>query len=115
MSTLTKNMRIIDLTLDQLDVLLEEKLSKFQNSVNPKNDRVGDYDLACEITGYSKQRLYQLVSEEIIPFVKLPSGGVRFFEEDLLDWFKKYKNKSESDVSEVAQTMLMKRKMRRKN
>ena len=115
MNALTKNTRIIDLTLDQLDVLLEEKFSKFQNSVNPKNDRVGDYDLASEITGYSKQRLYQLVSEEIIPFVKLPSGGVRFFEKDLLDWFKKHKNKSESDVSEVAQTLLMKRKMRRKN
>lgn len=115
MNTLTKNMRIIDLTLDQLDVLLEEKFSKFQNSVNPKNDRVGDYDLACEITGYSKQRLYQLVSEEIIPFVKLPSGGVRFFEEDLIGWFKKYKNKSEEDVYESANTLLMKRKMRRKN
>lgn len=115
MNALTKNTRIIDLTLDQLDVLLEEKFSKFQNSVTPKKDRVGDYDLACEITGYSKQRLYQLVSEEIIPFVKLPSGGVRFFEKDLLEWFKKYKNKSEGEVKEIANTLLMKRKMRRKN
>ncbi len=115
MNVIAKNTRIIDLTLDQLDVLLEEKFSKFQNSVHPKNDRVGDYDLACEITGYSKQRLYQLVSEEIIPFVKLPSGGVRFFEKDLLDWFKKYKNKSESEVNELAKTLPITRNMRRKD
>jgi len=115
MSTITKDTRLIDLTFDQLDGFMEEKLTTFLGRYIPQQDRVGEYELACEVTCYSKNRLYQLVSEDVIPHSKLPNGGVRFFESDLIAWMKKYRNKSEEEIREMSATMLMKRKMRRKN
>ncbi|MVZ63493.1 helix-turn-helix transcriptional regulator [Sphingobacterium humi] len=110
MNAIPKTTRIIDLTIDQLDSILEEKFSKLIYNQEEPEFKVGDYNLAMSLTGYSKQRLYQLVSEDLIPHVKLPSGGVRFIQSDLIEWFKKYKVRTSEDIDTIAEKLLLKRK-----
>ncbi len=115
MENTTKNTRLIDLTVSQLESLLDSKLSKITiPSITGNENQIGDYAFAEEITGYSRQRLYQLVSEGTIPYIKLPSGGVRFSRKDLLDWFTQYKKMSNDQMDEFAATMSLKRETKRK-
>lgn len=115
MENTAKNTRLIDLTVSQLESLLDSKLSKIIIPSPAESEvQIGDYAFAEEITGYSRQRLYQLVSEGTIPYIKLPSGGVRFSRKDLLDWFAQYKKMSNDQIEEFAATMALKREMKRK-
>jgi len=115
MENTAKNTRLIDLTVSQLESLLDSKLSKIIiPPIADKENQIGDYAFAEEITGYSRQRLYQLVSEGTIPYIKLPNGGVRFSRKDLLDWFAQYKKMSNDQIGEFASTLTLKREMKRK-
>lgn len=115
MENTAKNTRLIDLTVSQLESLLDEKLSKITiPSGTDKENEIGDYGFAEEITGYSRQRLYQLVSEGAMPYIKLPSGGVRFSRKDLLNWFAQHKKMSLNQIEEFASTLALKREMKRK-
>lgn len=108
--------RLIDLTVSELESIIDGKLAQAFPKENPvlSKDNISGYSLAEQLTGYARQTLYQLVSEEKIPFIKLPSGGVRFSERDLTDWLKSYKRKTSDEISEMAITLPLKRNLRRK-
>ena len=111
-----KSTRIIDLTVEELEAILDGKLSQAlpKKATIEDEDEIGGYELAERITGYDRQTLYQKKSAGAIPYMQPPSGGVFFSKKDLIEWLKSYKRLSGSEISELAITLPLKRKLRRK-
>lgn len=69
---------------------IEDKVSDIQASISeqrvtgaPSENRLVKIDAAAEITGYSKNYIYDLVNRNIIPFVKF--GNMLRFDPAVLD------------------------------
>jgi hypothetical protein len=67
------------------------------------------------ITGYSSQTLYQLKSAGELPYIGLPGGGMRFSKKMLINWLLSHKKLTNQQVQEKAETIKLKRRLRRKN
>ena len=113
-----KSTRIIDLTVGELEAILDFKLTHSQpgSSISNQkdNDEIGGYELAEKITGYDRQTLYQKKSAGQIPYMQPPSGGVFFSKNDLIAWLKSHKRITDNEISEMAVTLPLKRSLRRK-
>lgn len=113
-----KSTRIIDLTVGELEAILDFKLTHTQpeasisNSIN--EDEIGGYELAERITGYERRTLYQKKSAGKIPYMQPPEGGVFFSKNDLIAWLKSHKRMTDNEISEMAVTLPLKRSLRRK-
>ena len=110
--------RLIDLTVEELESILEFKLihaqSEHSSSKLNVEDEIGGYELAEKITGYDRKTLYQKKSEGKIPYMQPPEGGVFFSKNDLISWLKSHKRMTNDEISEMAITLPLKRKLRRK-
>lgn len=111
-----KNTRIIDLTVADLISILQESMPAAQ-PVTPfvtDDDEIGGYEIAEKITGYARQTIYQLKSQGKIPYMAMPTGGVRFSKKAILEWLMSRKKMTEAEVDEKAASYVLKRKARRK-
>lgn len=113
-----KSTRIIDLTVGELEAILDFKLTHAQSetpiSKSKDEDEIGGYELAERITGYDRQTLYQKKSARKIPCMQPPEGGVFFSKNDLIAWLKSHKRMTDNEISEMAVTLPIKRSLRRK-
>lgn len=84
--------RVIDLTVNELQKLIEATL--IANPQSQNNPNGAEQDLipiaeAMRITNLAKQTIYGLVYERKIPFVKRPKSRKLFFSrKELLTWIK---------------------------
>jgi len=111
-----KNTRLIDLTVADLMIIIEECMIGFRlnNEMSNNEDEIGGYEIAEIVTGYSRQTLYQLKSAGELPYIRLPGGGVRFSKKMLINWLLSHQKLTNQEIQEKAETMKLKRKLRRK-
>ena len=113
---INENTRIIDLKVSDLLIILKEStpIPPLSPVISNDDDKIGGYEVAEETTGYARQTLYQLKSSGNIPYISLPNGGVRFSKKALINWLVSHKKLSKSEVSEKANDLILKRKLRRR-
>ena len=111
-----RNTRLIDLTVADLMVIVKECMTGFMPIDETLNDEdeIGGYEIAETITGYSRQTLYQLKSTGELPYIGLPGGGVRFSKKMLINWLLSHQKLTHHAIQEKAETLILKRKLRRK-
>jgi hypothetical protein len=112
-----KNTRLIDLTVADLIMIVKECMTDFMpaNQTLSDEDEIGGYEIAETITGYSRQTLYQLKSAGELPYLGLPGGGIRFSKKMLITWLLSHQKLTNQQVQEKAETIKLKRMLRRKN
>lgn len=67
---ISNNSRIIDLTVEELKIILKENTSENSSLLNKKQeeDEIGGMELARQLTKLSYKTIYQLTSQRKIPF-----------------------------------------------
>ncbi|MFA6275228.1 MAG: helix-turn-helix domain-containing protein [Pedobacter sp.] len=112
---INQDTRLIDLKVsDLIEILNQNQLPTPTLSPVAQEDEIGGYEVAEKITGYSRQTLYQLKSAGQLPYLSLPSGGVRFSKKTLLQWLLSHKRLTESEAADKALDFEFKRKLRRR-
>ena len=114
--SIDKNTRLIDLTVADLMVVIKDCMTGFI-PVDPivfEDDEIGGYEIAETVTGYSRQTLYQLKSAGKLPHIALPGGGIRFSKKMLINWLLSHQKLTNQEIQEKAETLKIKRKLRRK-
>ncbi len=91
---------------DELENFFAEK--QFANEKG-KNEEIGGIDLAIEITGLAKPTIYGLVSERKIPHSK-QGKRLYFSRQELLDWLKQGKRKTNAEIKIEAENYGQKEK-----
>jgi predicted DNA-binding transcriptional regulator AlpA len=111
-----KETRLIDLTVADLLGILKATLpvAEPERSAPADEDEIGGYEVAEKVTGYARQTIYQLKSKGQIPYMSMPTGGVRFSKKAILEWLMSRKKMTEEEVVEKAADFTFKRKARRK-
>lgn len=74
--------RVIDLTVNQLQQLIEETLNAktfSQNSTDSTEQDLVPIEIAMKITNLARQTIYGLVYVRRIPFIKRPKSRKLFF------------------------------------
>jgi hypothetical protein len=101
-----KNTRLIDLTVADLMIIVKECMTGFMPVDETLNDEdeIGGYEIAETITGYSSQTLY----------IGLPGGCIRFSKKMLMSWLLSHQKLTHREIQEKAETLKLKRKLRRK-
>jgi hypothetical protein len=95
--------RIIDLTVEELKIILKENISDSSLLFKAKQeeDEIGGIELARQITKLSFKTIYQLTSQRKIPFFK--KGKILYFSRcDLEQWIKSGKQATEQDIADKA-------------
>ncbi|WP_462266451.1 hypothetical protein [Mucilaginibacter sp.] len=112
-----KDTRLIDLTVADLIMIVKECMTEFMpvNQTFSEEEEIGGYEIAETITGYSRQTLYQLKSAGELPYIGLPGGGIRFSKRMLTNWLLSHQKLTNQEVQEKAETIRLKRKLRRTN
>lgn len=75
----------IELQLQMIITKLGEFESFLRENGLVARDRIGGIELACEVTGYKANTIYQKVCSRAIPFNK-PEGRLVFSENKLRHW-----------------------------
>ena len=114
--SIDKNTRLIDLTVADLMVIVKECMTGFMPVDETLNDEdeIGGYEIAETITGYSRQTLYQLKFAGELSYIGLPGGGIRFSKKMLINWLLSHQKLTQQEIQEKAETLKLKRKLRRK-
>lgn len=98
---INKNSRIIDITVEDLKVLIREILRSSDIISNTQTDDIGGINMAQEVTKLSKKTIYQLTSTRKIPFFK--KGKLLYFSRsDLEKWIRSGKQLLTDDFVDVA-------------
>jgi hypothetical protein len=84
-----KSTRIIDLTVGQLEAILEKSVNRDSIQTIPiiSENEIGGLELAMEITGYSARTIYTKVSLNEIPYLKR-GKPLEFSRNQLENWMK---------------------------
>lgn len=91
---------------DELENLFVEKRIGEQEI---KTDEIGGIDLAIELTGLAKPTIYSLCSERKIPHSK-QGKRLYFSRQDLLEWIKNGKRKTQVEIAIEAENYEQKEK-----
>ena len=78
-------------------------MNQTSDTVEDKLLRISD---ACNLLSYSRAKLYRLVHQKQIPFVRV-GGSIRFRYLSLLQWMKDRETQPEQAASSVAQSDLL--------
>jgi predicted DNA-binding transcriptional regulator AlpA len=113
---INENTRVIDLKVSDLITILKESTPTpiVPVQASEDDDEIGGYEVAERATGYARQTCYQLKSEGKIPYIAMPSGGVRFSRKEILSWLMSHKKLTKEEVEQQANDFVFKRKLRRK-
>jgi excisionase family DNA binding protein len=89
---------------------LENIISRNQVAETKRNsDEISGIDLAIEITGLAKPTIYGLCSERKIPHLK-QGKKLYFSRQELTEWLKQGKRKTESEIAIEAENFSRKEK-----
>ncbi len=113
---INENTRVIDLKVSDLITILKEStpIPAIPVQASEDDDVIGGYEVAEKATGYARQTIYQLKSEGKIPYIAMPSGGVRFSRKEILKWLMSHKKLTSEEITAKAEDFVFKRKARRK-
>ncbi len=105
---------LTQLSILEVRELFRDELENFfrENRVGnneAKTNEIGGIDLAIEITGLAKPTIYSLVSERKIPHSK-QGKRLYFSREDLLEWIKNGKRKTQNEIAIEAENYGQKEK-----
>lgn len=101
-------LRLIDLTVEQLRSLLKENVTITSPSLKDA-DEIGGIDLAKRVTKLSFKTIYQLTSKRKIPFFK--KGKFLYFSKtELENWIRSGKKQTITDIQEAASQYLLKKR-----
>jgi excisionase family DNA binding protein len=98
-----QNLTLTQISDDEIRQLFREELENFfaENRVGKneaKTDEIGGIDLAIELTGLAKPTIYSLCSERKIPHSK-QGKRLYFSRQDLLEWIKNGKRKTQVEIA----------------
>jgi excisionase family DNA binding protein len=100
---ITDNARIIDMTVEELKIILKENISDSSFLLKEKQDEdeIGGMELARQVTKLSFKTIYQLTSQRKIPFFK--KGKILYFSRSELEqWIKSGKQTTMQDIADKA-------------
>ena len=102
-------LRLIDLTVEQLRSLLKESLPAAVPAIVKEEDDIGGIALAKDVTKLSFKTIYQLTSKRMIPFFK--KGKLLYFSrKELEDWIRTGKRKTVTEIENEAHNYLITKK-----
>jgi len=109
-----ENLVFTQLSITDVRQLFREELEGFfaEKSIygeKDKQDEIGGIHLAIEITGLAKPTIYGLVSERKIPHSK-QGKRLYFSRQELLDWLKQGKRKTQAEIAIEAENYGQKEK-----
>lgn len=113
---INENTRVIDLKVSDLITILKEStpIPAAPVQTSEDDDEIGGYEVAEKATGYARQTIYQLKSKGKIPYIAIPSGGVRFSRKEILKWLMSHKKLTYEEITAKADDFVFKRRARRK-
>ncbi|HAO09480.1 MAG TPA: hypothetical protein DCQ50_21410 [Chryseobacterium sp.] len=102
-------LRLIDLTVEQLRALLKENISIPAPATAQLEDEIGGIELAKSVTKLSFKTIYQLTSKRMIPFFK--KGKFLYFSrKELETWIRSGKKQTVSEIEQAASAYLLKKR-----
>jgi excisionase family DNA binding protein len=98
-----ENLVFTQLSITEVRELFREELANFfaENTIGENKtdlDDISGIDLAVELTGLAKPTIYSLCSERKIPHSK-QGKRLYFSRQDLLEWIKNGKRKTQSEIA----------------
>ncbi len=109
-----QNLVFTQLSIPEVRQLFRDELENFfvEKRIGEqeiKTDEIGGIDLAIELTGLAKPTIYSLCSERKIPHSK---RGKRLYfpRQDLLEWIKNGKRKTQTEIAIEAENYGQKEK-----
>ncbi len=98
-----QNLVFTQLSIPEVRQLFRDELENFfvekrigEPEIKP--DEIGGIDLAIELTGLAKPTIYSLCSERKIPHSK-QGKRLYFSRQDLLEWIKNGKRKTQNEIA----------------
>ena len=111
MDKITKETRVIDLTLGELINAISSNSPLESPVQKTPEDELGGIELAVHITKLAKQTIYGKVAARKIPYIKLPDSKKLYFsKKDLEEWLMSNKRLTERDTFQQASEYVFKRK-----
>ncbi len=109
-----QNLVFTQLSIPEVKQLFRDELENFfaEKQIGAKlneTDEVSGIDLAIELTGLAKPTIYGLVSERKIPHSK-QGKRLYFSRQELLEWIKDGKRKTQAEIKIEAANFNPKRK-----
>ncbi len=109
-----ENLVFTQLSIPEVRQLFREELENYftenrNGEMVAETDEIGGIDLAIEVTGLAKPTIYGLVSERKIPHSK-QGKRLYFSRQDLLEWIKNGKRKTQDEIADEAANFDLKRK-----
>ncbi len=109
-----QNLVFTQLSIPEVRQLFRDELENFfveKRIGEPENktDEIGGIDLAIELTGLAKPTIYSLCSERKIPHSK-QGKRLYFSRQDLLEWIKNGKRKTQNEIAVEAENYGQKEK-----
>ena len=98
-----QNLLLTQISDSEIRQLFREELENFfaakqLTDGKTESEEIGGIDLAIEITGLAKPTIYSLVSERKIPHSK-QGKRLYFSRQDLLEWIKNGKRKTQNEIA----------------
>lgn len=95
-----------------METLKEKQFEELLNKVSLNTKTVWTVDEVCEYTGISKNYLYKLTSNKIIPYYK-PTGGMIFFDrKEIENWMLQNRQSTKDEIESEANRYSFKNKRR---
>lgn len=112
MDKLTKETRVIDLTLGELMAAMSLNQIEENSKVKTRNDEdeFGGIEMAMEVTGLAKQTIYSLTSTNEIPFMRSGKKHLRFAKAELVNWLKSRREPTNLEIKVQAQDYVIGRR-----
>jgi excisionase family DNA binding protein len=109
-----QNLLLTQISDSEIRQLFREELENFfaakqLTDGKTESEEIGGIDLAIEITGLAKPTIYSLVSERKIPHSK-QGKRLYFSRQDLLEWIKNGKRKTQTEIAIEAENYRQKEK-----
>lgn len=83
---------------------LTERLERIESLVKAGAKEVLTLDECSAYTGYSKNHLYRLTSQRVIPFYKPMGGTIYFRKREIEDWLLQNRQATNAEISSKATT-----------
>ncbi len=93
----------IEMTLEELRSFADYIIQNSTGNISSKKSNdfdIGGIELAMEVTGYAKSTIYNMVSENKIPYYR-KHGRLYFSRSDLIDHIKSGKNDNQDSSSNI--------------
>lgn len=83
---------------------LRERLARLESLLLSGTKEVLTLDECSMFTGYSKNHLYRLTSQRVIPFYKPMGGTIYFKKQEIEEWLLQNRQATEAEINSKATT-----------